>query len=409
MRILRAAIMLASTLAAAAAAQEGTWVGKTVFVKRQDVKIGPADANATQTPLATLDEAAYRVLAERNGRIQVRTARGVTGWLDKAEVVPLEDAVAYFTARIKARPKEAQSYSLRGAARELTGDLDGAIKDQSEALRRDPTDETYYNRGRLWGMKKQYDKAIADFDEAIRICEKIGQLKVPVGTRVLLAALGAKKQDVDASLADLKKTAIDPKCSRYHAMRGATVWDAKKDRDKALADLDAAIRLDPQSAGAYYLRGTVLNDNHEPDRAIVDCTEAIRLDPGLLEAYLERGKAWHDKKDYARALADYRVIGEREPNNAAYLERMAWLLATADDARVRDGKRAVTLATEAWALDKSDAYVMDTLAAAYAEAGNFQQASYWQEQALKDRRLAAQEDARQRLELYRRHQSWRQE
>ena len=83
---------------------------------------------------------------------------------------------------------------------------------------------------------------------------------------------------------------------------------------------------------------------------------------------------------------------------------LAWVLATSPVDKLRDGKRAVELAKQAVELTGGkQAEFHDTLAAAYAEAGQFDEAVRSQERALEDARYAAVEGggARQRLELYR--------
>jgi uncharacterized protein len=79
---------------------------------------------------------------------------------------------------------------------------------------------------------------------------------------------------------------------------------------------------------------------------------------------------------------------------------MAWILATAPDAKLRDGRRAVELGKEALAIAPKSAASMNALPAAYAEAGDFAAALRLQEQALRDEQIASKLEARRRLELY---------
>ena len=67
---------------------------------------------------------------------------------------------------------------------------------------------------------------------------------------------------------------------------------AKKEYDKAIADYDQAIRLDPKYAAAYHNRGLAWYAKKEYDKAIADYDEAIRLDPKYAVAYDNRGDAW---------------------------------------------------------------------------------------------------------------------
>ena len=97
-----------------------------------------------------------------------------------------------------------------------------------------------YNRGYAWTVKKDYDKAITDYNEAIR---------------------------------------LDPNlCSRLR--QPGRAWDDTKDYDKAIADYNEAIRLDPTYAGAYYDRGNAWRNKKNFDKAIADYNEVIRLGSG---------------------------------------------------------------------------------------------------------------------------------
>src|SRR5262249_1621776 len=85
----------------------------------------------------------------------------------------------------------------------------------------------------------------------------------------------------------------------------ATAYDEKKDDDRAIADLNEAIRLNPQFAGAFNNRGVTFRGRKDYDRSVADFSEAIRLDPKYAQAFFNRGNAYSDKKDYDRAIADF--------------------------------------------------------------------------------------------------------
>jgi Flp pilus assembly protein TadD len=74
-------------------------------------------------------------------------------------------------------------------------------------------------------------------------------------------------------------------------------------------------------------------------------------------------------------LSHWRDTLEREPNNVQLLNETAWVLATSRDASLRNGSEAVTLAERAVRLTSGkEPEILGTLAAAYAEAGQFDQA-----------------------------------
>src|SRR5215831_3580569 len=82
-------------------------------------------------------------------------------------------------------------------------------------------------------------------------------------------------------------------------------YRAQGDFDRAIADYDAAIKLDPGYAVAFNNRGAARRDQGEYDRAIADYTEALRFDPRNAAIFTNRGAAYGDKGDFNRAIADY--------------------------------------------------------------------------------------------------------
>ena len=171
------------------------------------------------------------------------------------------------------------SYNLRGSAYYDKGEYDIAIADFNDALRMGSTSGIiYHNRGNAWRGKGEYAKAIADYDMSIK---------------------------------------DDPKSAFSYQNRGASKL-ALGDIDGALADINEAIRVDPALAQPRTHRGVIWRAKGDFDRAIADVTEAIRLakakipvnimtPPGsvLISAYAERGLAYEAKGDYANAKLDY--------------------------------------------------------------------------------------------------------
>jgi tetratricopeptide (TPR) repeat protein len=78
--------------------------------------------------------------------------------------------------------------------------------------------------------------------------------------------------------------------------RGLAYYD-KGDDDRAIAEYNEAIRLDPQSAQAYSSRGLAYDHKGDLGRAEPDYSEAIRLDPKYAQAYFHRGNAYYQKGD----------------------------------------------------------------------------------------------------------------
>jgi tetratricopeptide (TPR) repeat protein len=184
------------------------------------------------------------------------------------------------------------------------------------------------------------------------------------------------------------------------------------DFDKAISEYTEAIRLDPDSARAFALRADVYYDQKEYDEAIADYTRAINLGAKNAEAFNSRGAAYSNHKEYGKALADYAEAIRIDPDSARPYNNTAWILATCPNDAVRDGGKALELATKACELSRwKVAHTLDTLAAAHAESGNPEEAVGWQKKAMEltyDNKEEA-ENAKRRLKLYEEGKPYREE
>jgi Flp pilus assembly protein TadD len=149
-------------------------------------------------------------------------------------------------------------------------------------------------------------------------------------------------------------------------------------------------------------RGMEAFKKQDYDLAISDFTEAISLEPRSTAGYWGRGMAYADKGDYDKAIADYTEAIRLKPDYVMAYNNLAWLLAVCSDANVRNGSKAVEYAKKACELSewKTPSWI-DTLAAAYAEAGDFDSAVKWENKCLEfNLSKYVSEKARQRLSLY---------
>src|SRR5262245_14269007 len=194
----------------------------------------------------------------------------------------------------------------------------------------------------------------------------------------------------------------DPNNDTWFAFRGWARFRAGKP-DEALKDYAEAIRLRPRAASYYGNRAVIYRELKKFDEAIADHNTAVELSPDSEAVYVNRGVTYTRKKEFAKAAADYAKVLELNPESAGGHNNLAWLLSTAPDDKVRDGKRALESAKKACELtDHKNGGYLDTLAAAHAEVGQFEEAVEWQKKALTagDMPVRETDAARKRLELY---------
>jgi len=175
---------------------------------------------------------------------------------------------------------------------------------------------------------------------------------------------------------------------------------ARKGRsDEAMVHYEEAIRLQPNYADAYYNRGNVLFAKGRIDEAIADWEKTLQIQPNDADAHTGLGNALLGKGSLQEAIAHYEKALALAPEDPHSRNNVAWVLATAPDASIRDGARAVGFAQAAVQLTGGrEPRFLRTLAAAYAESGRFSEALAVAQQAAIIATMQGKSDVANRLE-----------
>ena len=163
----------------------------------------------------------------------------------------------------------------------------------------------------------------------------------------------------------------------------AEVFMKQGKTDLAVENYSQAITLDSEDAGFYAGRGKAYRLRGDYRQAEADLNRALNLDGRLTEGYTQRGHLWLAQGMYEQAAGDYRAAVRNDPQSVDALRSVAWMMATCEDQRYRDPKRAIQFAKKSIELNGSEDFrLVDTMAAAHANAGQFSYAVTEQERAI---------------------------
>jgi Flp pilus assembly protein TadD len=178
---------------------------------------------------------------------------------------------------------------------------------------------------------------------------------------------------------------------------------------EAIAHLQNSVALDERQVLAHTFLGKAYLATGQPATAALEFQTSIRLQPDNPEAELGLAACYSGTGQLAEAIAHCRRVLELDPDSCTALNNLAWVLATASDSGLRNGAEAVRLAGRACQLTQNQtAMYLGTLAAAYAEVGQFDDALVAAQKACDLAEKTGQTDLlkrnRQLMELYRAHQ-----
>jgi protein O-mannosyl-transferase len=212
-------------------------------------------------------------------------------------------------------------------------------------------------------------EARLEFQKAVQISPQYSLARAFHG--VVLRRVG----ELDAAAAELRiAVELNPADIAAQTALGAVFLDQNLPAEAA-AKFALALHNEPDDPNTHYLMGKALAMQGRLDEAGEQFSEALRLQPQLPDAHYQLGVVLSMQHKTTEAVAHYRMALNLQSAMLDALNNLAWILATDPHAEIRNGAEAVRLARRACALTQdSRPLLLGTLAAAYAEAGQFDEA-----------------------------------
>lgn len=295
--------------------------------------------------------------------------------------------------------------------------MDEAEKVLTEALAETPQAELYRLRAVIYQSQDEPDKAIDDLAKALTLDPR------DFAALLMRAEIYLGQEKVQDARRDVVKALqIEPSSVQGILMRSMLAYEEGRMAD-AINDMRLLVDNVPDNTGFELQLANFYQIDDRPRKAIevlsrvlnreADNWRALRLRADARLSTAEHAKAI---KDYQAALAAMKDEDDQEPMaipKSGVLNNLAWVLSTTPKDDLRDGEKALEYALEASELtDYQEAHILSTLAAAYAEKGDFDKAVEWAGKAVERGEESDNEQLEQlkaELESYKEGKPWREE
>ena len=281
-----------------------------------------------------------------------------------------DEAIGHLQKALEIKPDLATAHNDLGNLLAQRGDLDSAIAHFHKALAARPDfADASYNLANACFQKGEWDQAAASYQLALRLkpdyfaaCFNLGNTYFQRGN--LAAAIASYR----------KALQIKPDYAKAACNLGAALLQAGS-VDAAVRQFQAVLDRHPDDAEAAYNLGNIFLQKRALNEAAGYYRKALQINPDWAEVHYDLGLALLPNGSLSEVIAHFQKAIEIKPDYPEALNNLAWALATAPQASLRDGAKAVALARRAIQLaGGNDPDMLDTLAAAYAEAGRFEEA-----------------------------------
>jgi tetratricopeptide (TPR) repeat protein len=238
------------------------------------------------------------------------------------------------------------------------------------------------NLGIVLSQKGEIDQAIAHYREALEMHPDYSDADYNLGNALL------QKGEIDEAIIHCQKAVtVQPNDPEAHVGL-ANALLGKALIDEAIVHYKKALAIRPYYLAAHYNLSRAFLEKGEADAAIFHGVAALSIQPEHADAHTNIAAALVEKGQVADAIVHYKKALEIAPRSVPAQNNLAWILATASNASLRNGAQALDLARQANQLSGgANPVVLRSLAAAYAEVGQFSKAVDVAQEAI---RLAAE-------------------
>ena len=281
-----------------------------------------------------------------------------------------DEAIENYRKAIQINPNSAVPLYSLGLALAAKSQFDEAIENYRKAIQIDPDYRDALNSlGVALADKGRFDEAIENYRKAIQIDPNYSEALNNLGEALL------HQGQFDEAIKNFRKTIqIKPNNSEAQYNLGNALA-AKGWFDEAIESFRKAIQINPKFSEALNNLGGALLHQGQFDEAIESFRKAIQIKPNFSEALDNLGVALAAQGRFDEAIENYRQAIQIKPNFSEALNNLAWVLAAGPDDKLRNGAEAVRLAERACELTQyGEPLYLETVAAAYAEAGRFPEA-----------------------------------
>jgi len=300
----------------------------------------------------------------------------------------VDEALSHFRQALQLEPDRAEAHYNLASALIQSGQVEEAIRQFQASLRIKPDRaETHYNLGLALIQKGSVDAAIRQFQQSLQIQPGRAEGHVNLANALL------QKGKVDEAITHYQAALqIKPDDAPTHYNLG-NVLVRKGMVDAAIREFQKALQINPDYANAHYNLGYALLQQGESDEAIRQFQMVLQLKPGDAPTHYNLGTALIQKGDVAAAMDHFQMALQIKPNYPEALNDLAWELATSAQPSARNGNQSVALAQRANQLTGgTDLDIVGTLAAAYAEAGQFDEAIVTVQKSIELARTTGRQD-----------------